>query len=364
MQRRNLLVGAGALATLGLGGGALFEWQRASAMADYRAATARMRAALAAHPALPELVRHATLAANGHNTQPWRFRLAPGRLDILPDFARRTPAVDPDDHHLFVSLGGAIQNAAIAAAGQGIAGQVVIAADGRGASLRLGEGEPAYAALAPAIVRRQSSRTLYDGRPVAPATLRALEAAAAEPGVSLALLTGRAPLAQVRDLVVAGNDAQMADVAFVRELRRWLRFSPDRALALGDGLFSACSGSPVAPEWLGRRLFDRFFTPAGERDRYASQLASSSGVAVFVGASADPAHWMAVGRASQRFTLAATAAGLKCAYVNQPVEVPRFRAELAQLAGLPGRRPDLLIRFGHGPALPYSPRRPVRAVLA
>ena len=60
--------------------------------------------------ALRELVRCATLAANGHNTQPWRFHLDPDRIMISPDFSRRTPAVDPDDHHLWVSLGCAAEN--------------------------------------------------------------------------------------------------------------------------------------------------------------------------------------------------------------------------------------------------------------
>lgn len=57
-----------------------------------------------------ELVRYATLAANSHNTQPWRFRLSDGSILVLPDPGRRLPAVDPDDHHVFASLGCAIEN--------------------------------------------------------------------------------------------------------------------------------------------------------------------------------------------------------------------------------------------------------------
>ena len=63
------------------------------------------RAALAADPELRGLIRYATLAPNGHNAQPWRFRAQDGGIAILPDLTRRTPVVDPDDHHLFVSLG-------------------------------------------------------------------------------------------------------------------------------------------------------------------------------------------------------------------------------------------------------------------
>lgn len=57
-----------------------------------------------------ELVRYATLAPSSHNTQCWKFALDDGRISILPDLSRRCPAVDPDDHHLFVSLGCAAEN--------------------------------------------------------------------------------------------------------------------------------------------------------------------------------------------------------------------------------------------------------------
>lgn len=66
----------------------------------------------------------------------------------------------------------------------------------------------------------------------------------------------------------------------------------------------------------------------------------------------------------QRLALEATALGLKHAYVNQPVEVARLRPDLAALIGENGRRPDLVIRFGYGPEMPFSLRRPVEAVLA
>jgi hypothetical protein len=45
--------------------------------------------------------------------------------------------------------------------------------------------------------------------------------------------------------------------------------------------------------------------------------------------------------------------------VNQPVEIARLRPQLASLLGVPGRRPDLVMRFGYAAALPYSLRRSV-----
>jgi nitroreductase len=70
---------------------------------------------------LKEIVRYATLAPSGHNTQCWRFRIRNRSLVILPDLSRRTPVVDPDEHHLCVSLACATENLVQAARALGFA---------------------------------------------------------------------------------------------------------------------------------------------------------------------------------------------------------------------------------------------------
>jgi nitroreductase len=344
-------------------------------MEEYNASVESTRAALSESPEMRDFIRYATLAPNGHNTQPWRFRIGDGRIEILPDFTRRTPVVDPDDHHLFVSLGCAAENLSLAARARGRSGEIEFAPANEGsvnvslagapaASAGSGAGAATDSALFDAIPRRQSTRAEYDGRPVSAADLKTLAAAADLPGVDLVLIADRPQIDRVRDLVVAGNSAQLADAAFLRELKSWLRFSPREAMSAGDGMFSASTGNPSLPAWLGPSLFDLTFKAPAENDKYARQLRSSPGVAVFVSQRADHDHWVRAGRAAQRFALQATALGLEYSFVNQPVEVASLRPDLAALAGTPGRRPDLVIRFGYGPTLPFSARRPVEATLA
>src|SRR6202795_4413434 len=102
---------------------------------------------------LQELVRCATLAPNGHNTQPWLFELSPGRIFIRPDFSRRTPVVDPDDHHVWVSLGCATENMVIAAAALGKHAEVQF--NPQEIRVTLDNGPPATSPLVDAIFRRQ-----------------------------------------------------------------------------------------------------------------------------------------------------------------------------------------------------------------
>jgi nitroreductase len=334
-------------------------------MEEYNASVSATRAALRQTPEISDLIRYATLAANSHNTQPWRFKISDVGIEILRVLARQIEIVDPDNHHLFASLGCAAENLAIACSARGKSGELSFNPANDGAVMfAFGSGPPVEPAMFDAIPKRQSTRGDYDSKAVSGLDLQALSAAAAVPGVDLVLITDRPQIDRVRDLVVAGNNAQIADAAFVRELKAWLRFSPRQAIETGDGLFSASTGNPTLPAWLGPLMFDLVFKAEAENEKYARQLASTAGVAVFVAQKDDHEHWVLAGRACQRFALQATALGLKHAFINQPVEVANLRPDLATLVGFDGRRPDIVMRFGYGPSLPYSARRPVEAVLA
>ena len=354
----------------GLGGAGALAWHASNTgRAEYQEAVRQTwrhgeRVPRDAPAALLELVRYATLAPSSHNSQCWKFRLGERSVSILPDYRRRCPAVDPDDHHLFVSLGCATENLALAAAAMGFRGDAVFAAGSRESidvSL-VGDAER-RSLLFEAIPRRQSTRAEYDAKPLSNDELRLLETAGSGNGVRVHLLTDRRVMETVLDFVVQGNTAQMRDAGFVRELKDWLRFDGAEAARLGDGLFAGSSGNPVVPAWLGRLMFDFFFTDEAENDKYARHVRSSAGIAVFAADLDDKPHWIEAGRAFQRFSLQATAMDVRTAHLNQPVEVAALRPQFARSIGIPGRRPDLVVRFGRGPEMPRSLRRSVDAVL-
>ncbi len=364
MLRRNFMLGA---AALGLASPALVS---CTTSRSHEEAAANLRRPVAAGTSdrtsrLRELVRCATLAPSSHNTQCWKFRLRENRIDIEPDLSRRTPVVDPDDHHLFVSLGCATENLAHAALAQGLQANATFEPSGAGAiSVGL---EPTRALESPlfkAIAERQCTRGDYDGKPLAAEELRRLEQAGTGKGVRVILLTQRQDLEKVLEYVVAGNTAQMNDPAFMAELEAWIRFSHTESVETGDGLFSGASGTPAMPRWLGSRMMSLFFTPKSENERYARQVRNSAGIAVFVSDAGDKAHWVEAGRSYERFALQATALGIRNAFLNQPVEVGSARPQFAAALGLGNLRPDLVVRFGRGPAMPLSMRRPVESVIS
>ena len=347
--------------TLGLSAVAVSGLSAGAAGMTYDEAVKTSRASLRSAPRDRELVRFATLAANSHNTQPWIFSARGDEIAIAPDFRRRCPAVDPDDHHLFVSLGCAAENLILAASALGWRASSVV--DGERIVIALEEAPPAASALADAIAVRQCTRAVFDGRPAAPEILHQLETACREPGVAAIVMTDRGAIKKVTDYVLEGNSAQMRDQAFMRELVSWMRFNETDALATMDGLFSRVSGNPSLPAWVARPLLKLFFTEDGENKKYRDELDSSAGVVVLAADRSDKAHWVAVGRACQRFGLQATALGLKYSFVNQPVEVTALRPQFATSLGLGERRPDIVMRFGTGPDLPRSLRRPPELVM-
>lgn len=369
MNRRTVFLGAAAslAATAAAVTGASL-WNNHAAGA-WRAEAQRLRRppppGLAGPAARTALIQSATLAANSHNAQAWRFLSDESGITLLPDFARRTPVVDPDDHHLFVSLGAAAENMVQAAPALGLvaAPRFEPAGDGR-IRVTLRPGKASTTDLGSAIVRRQCTRGLYDGRSVPAADLATLVATGSRPGVSVLLITERPAMTALTDLIRAANRRQVDDPAFRAELKHWMRFSYEEALDTADGLFALLSGAPEMPEMIGERMFDLMLSADAENAKVTEQVESSAGLAVFISDQDDPAHWVAAGGAYQRFALQATALGLKHAFLNQAVEVAEIRRQVSTHLNLGGRRPDLILRFGYGAPMPWSLRRPVADVLA
>lgn len=314
-----------------------------------------------------ELVRLATLAPTSHNTQAWKFHIEPNSIAILPDFARRTPVVDPDDHHLFATLGCALANMEEASLSLGLKSQPQFDAAKNTLLVQLEQAKAKAKAIASplftAIPSRQCTRGPYDGTALSMAELKLLELAGTGNGVRVMLFTAKPDIEKLLALIIEGNTAQMQDAAFVKELKQWLRFSDSQAVQTRDGLYSAASGNPSLPPWLGSVMFDIMFKAKSENDKYAEQTRSSAGIAVFVSEVDDKTHWVEAGRCYERFALQATALSIRNAMLNQAVEVPAVRQQTAAFLGLKAGRPDLVVRFGRGGKMPQSLRRSVQSVL-
>ena len=322
-------------------------------------------AGLDGHSISLEMVRYAMLAPSSYNTVCWRFTLAASgqSITVQPDLARRCPAVNPDNHHVFVSLGCAKENLIQAALVDGLNGQAQFDGVTDAVYVRLEPIRAQTTALFKTIAIRQSTRGDFEGTPLSGEELAPLQRAGSSDKVPMLLLTERLVIEQVLDYVIQCNTAQYAEPAFVKEMKAWIRFNAADAIPMRDELYSVSSGDPNITTWIGEMAFRMILTPKGDNDKYARQVRSSAGIAALVGQAADKANWVEKGRCYERLALQATALGICNALLNRPVEVAALRPPLAAAPGLTRKRPDLVVRLGRGLSLPHSLRRPVEAVL-
>jgi hypothetical protein len=341
----------------------LFEdapWHNYDQQADHTWKSLQQDSTMSAH--MRELVRYATLAANGHNTQPWKFAIKEHAIEIHPDYARRLLAVDPRDRELWISLGCALENLLVAARAAGYAPEVTYPDMADFIHIRLTADRALPSPLFDAIPLRQNTRSEYDGQLVPTADLDRLEAMPLEPGVALRFVHNPADMNIVSEYISQGNLRQYADSAFIEELTAWLRFNKKEALASLDGLYARSSGNPDVPRWLGK-LFLAGTKPQQQADADAKKLRSSPGAVVVASESDDKASWVRTGQVYERLALTMTSRNIKSAFLNQPIEVADVRGQFQRAIGLSNTLPQLLVRFGYANPMPRSLRRPIEQVL-
>ncbi len=329
---------------------------------EQRIWTTPFRTGAAVPAQMREIIRYATLAPSGHNTQPWKFAVQGDTIHILPDLSRRLPAVDPRDRELWISLGCALENLTLAANAAGYAAEATLPTP----EVDLIRVQLTRSALPcplfEAIPYRQNNRSLYDGRVVASDEIKKIEAVRSNAGITTQIFTDNSHKESIIEYIKSGDRKQFGDPAFVAELISWIRFNQPEALRSRDGLYTRCTGSPDVPRWLGRR-FLAASTAGQQADTSAQKARSSSGLLVISAAQDDKQHWIETGRLYERLALTMTAADIQGAFLNQPAEVPELRSQLQSYLQLGTALPQLVLRFGHGPALPHSLRRPASDVL-
>jgi len=312
---------------------------------------------------MEELIRYATLAANGHNTQPWKFRIMDQAIEIHPDLSRRLEVVDPQDREQWISLGCALENLVIAAGAAGFASEISYPASEQNyIKVNLQTATSQKTSLFNAIEIRQSTRSEYRQEKLSNVMIDQIHSVSTEPGVMLKFIEDSTETEQVIEYLNAGNMQQYADKAFLEELIFWLRFNEKEALSSRDGLYSKCSGNPTVPRFLGE-MFVSGTKPQKQAEADAKKLLSSSGSVVLATENDTPESWVRCGQVFERLSLHLTNLDLKSALLNQPIEVPELRGEFQTAMGLGDNMPQLLMRYGVADAMPYSLRRPVEEVV-
>ena len=320
--------------------------------------------------ALSFAVRCAVMAPSSHNSQPWQFKILNDGLMLMLDRRRALPVVDPYDREMIISCGAALFNIRVALAYAGKHARMDVLPDPMDEDLlvrinldgdELITQDGALASLYPAISKRMTNRSAYFAESISPDVVAKLDEAARAEWAKWSAATSTDDREAIATLVAAADLLQFGDVRFRRELASWLHPARD-----GDGLaaFSAEMkktldfATPLAA--LVVRTFD---VGNGIAARDKALAAGSPLLACISTTTDDAAAWLAAGQALQRVLLTATAHGLDASYLNQPIEVEKFRSTLAQMMQTE-KFPQLLIRIGRGLPQAHSPRREFHEVIS
>lgn len=330
------------------------------------------------------LVRAAILAANPHNSQPWRFRVADNAIDVFADPGRNIGAIDPFLRELTMGIGCALENLLIAAASEGYAAEATLLPDpgnpAHAARVALSPGTRVASTLYDAIPRRHTNRGPYDtGRNVPADLLDGLAALGADlPGTRVIWFSTPEARTRIGELIVAATEAIVADRQQSADSAKWFRTSWQQLQALRDGITLDAQSLPpvvnaaakILPP-LSQESADQAWLQA-TRERHVATAAAFG--LIVVPDSRDNAMRIRGGRLWQRMHLWATTKGLAVQPLNQICEradreqqlgiEPRFGTTLKELVADADSQALMPFRIGH-PTVEGkpSPRRDLKSVL-
>lgn len=284
-----------------------------------------------------DCVAYAVQAPSSCNSQPWRFRILADAVELRADRTRALAVIDPFDRELVIACGAALFNLrlALAAGGWNAAVDVVPSASDPDLLARvvlLGRADPTedVERLFAAIPRRRTFRGSFEPRAVERDVLVDLVRRARGEGAFLEVLEGERRASALACLARA-EESHAHDAHVLRERAVWLaRGRPDVDPNAEPGLGGIHARPPVLV------LF-------GTRHE-------------------EPAAWLDAGQALEHVLLAATLAGVRASFHDEPVEFSLTRPSLSRLLGRPGFA-QVLVGLGHAPPARAGARRPLADVL-
>ncbi len=327
--------------------------------------------------------RHAILAPNPHNRQPWRIQLIGDDEAIITcDLDRRLPATDPFDRQILVGFGCFLEIARIAAAERGVVMEIKPFPDGEPtqrldlraiARLRFVKNSAMLKdPLFVAIPNRHTVKKPYDTtRLVAQSVLDSL-------------LAHKSPRVQVfassDDDLVRKLRAQtweawlvelqtprtwMETVNLMRIGKAEIEANPDGVSISGALMDVLAMTGQISREQIGTPASTSYKT---SMERYRPIMATGMAYAWIETEGNSRTDQLAAGQVYVRMHLEATRQGLGFHPVSQALqEFPEMKSVFdeihVQLGARPGQRVQMLVRLGYGAAGSQTPRWPLERKL-
>lgn len=311
------------------------------------------------------LIRYAILAPSGHNTQPWKFKIKKGAIEVWADMSKRRAGVDPDNREMFISLGCAIANLEVAAKyfGMMYEKKYVEGNSGLAAVFKFSGGKTSSDnhTLFEAMCERRVNREQYREVPIDAAVIKKLERECGEcGGAKMVLINQKNTKAEVAELIEKSDRVWFKTKTLVDEMEYWLQ---DDLTYSKDGLPTGMLNLyKLAVEI--KYLISRDSESVKEkalRDKRAAEKAAA--MAVIWTKNDSKGEWVEAGELYEKVALTLTGDKIQNAFFNTVIELKTQRTKLEKMLGIKGRA-QLMLRLGYAKKeVPHSPRREVEEVL-
>ena len=378
IDRRKMLLAAAGGATLAATGGMLRIMRSPDASGPW------LRVASATDDFRIGIFRHAILAPNPHNRQPWQVRLVGEREAVITcDLDRRLPQTDPFDRQITIGFGAFLELAQIAAAEHGYRAEVDVFPKGA-PQPRLDSNPISHirfekdASVVPdplfrAIRLRRSTKEPFDLDRQVPSEALSAFSTLGRANVRFGATTDPVAVKTLRELVVRAFALETNTARTMKESADLLRVgsaeierNPD-GIPLRGPLFEALSlidASMVRAQAVDPQSMAFKSTLA----RYERTFMATPAFLWLVSRTNTRADQIEAGRAYVRANLEATLRGLSLAPVSQALqEFPEMQDEYRRVHSLLGTTTgecvQMLARLGYGPQVAPAPRWPLEAKL-
>lgn len=306
------------------------------------------------------LISFAILAPSGHNSQPWQFQVSNNEIIITPDYSKRLDVVDGNDRELFISLGCATENLMTAARHYGYDSKYDFS-DGKIVVTFSKQNICNSDTLFDAITKRHTHRGNFSGAKISDNILQNISAWILQDNASVKIYNSESREAEIiKQKIAEGNEIQMSDTAFKRELVSWMRFNKKHVNETHNGLCYNVLGFPATPKPIGKRIVGMFLNPKAQNKTDNAVNASASHFCVFCVKDDNAKNWVDLGVFLERFLLKITSEGISYSFSNQPCEIPSLKENLRQNLNLTAY-PSVIIRLGYGEEpKTFAPREEVK----
>jgi hypothetical protein len=315
---------------------------------------------------MESILYYASLAANGHNTQPWSVKIINDKeLLLRADHSRRLPAVDPDNREMIISLGAFTENLRLAAKNKGLDTEYEFVAgshddtditrikftpsDNGSFDMRKIESRTT---VRKGLMRKEISSADFDH--ISEQNPDAFEFIGAD-----------SPKGKyIAESTVEAIKTQTWRDPAQKELSNWIRWSNSEAERHRDGLTPATMGITGIAGLFVRLFYDKDSVMSDSFRNKTVDMAhdqvKNTGGWVLVKGGGSPAEWFEAGMKCERLLLNCRSKGIAIHPMNQMLEEPKHAKEAQkELAG--SEAVQLALRAGYVDDYPdpKSLRRPV-----